>query len=186
MKPDTAHVKGTDLVIMKTLITQKGDPSLSVFSNSLTPETQAVFNSLMPTNWVSNKVATEIMEKTAKVFFPGQRDDLEQLGRICADRAFNGIYKAFLRITSLSFLLKRVPLVWNMYHSVGKAEITLADEKTGATLVVKGAPDVSVSNLRLVSGFSMQALEMAGAKNISCQLNTQDPSNWQWVFRWLA
>ena len=73
-----------------------------------------------------------------------------------------------------------------MYHSVGKAGLLMADEKTGATLTVTGAPEVSVSNLRLVSGFSLEDLEMAGAKNLSCKLNTQDPNNWQWTFHWTA
>lgn len=186
MKPESAHVKGTDLVVIKTMLKEKNSGNLENFLRELTPETRDLFQTVMPTTWVPSKAASEIMEKAARFFYPGRPDDLEQLGRDCARQAFNGIYKTFLRISSLSFLLNRVPLVWNMYHSAGKASITVADEKNGATLVVTGAPDVHVQNLRLVSGFSMQALEMAGAKNLACQLNTQNPQTWQWTFRWTA
>ena len=158
MKPETAHVKGTDLVIIKKMFKEKGDSCLEEFDAGLTPETHVFFKSLMPTNWVPNAAATEIMEKAALFFYPGQADDLEQLGRACSRQAFRGVYKTFFRIISVPFLLKHVPLIWNMYHSVGKAGLLMADEKTGATLTVTGAPEVSVSNLRLVSGFSLQAL----------------------------
>jgi len=183
MKPESAHVKGTDLVVIKTMLKEKNSGGLESFLLELTPETRGLFQTIMPTTWVPSQAASEIMEKAARALYPGRPDDLEQLGRDCARHAFNGIYKTFLRISSLAFLLNRVPLVWNMYHSAGKAVITVSDEKSGATLVVTGAPDVQVQTLRLVSGFSMQALEMAGAKNLSCQLTTQNPQAWQWTFR---
>jgi hypothetical protein len=77
-------------------------------------------------------------------------------------------------------------MVWGAYYSVGKAVITRVDEKSGGVLEVSGAPELPIQSLRVLSGFALQALEMAGAQNVSCQLNTENPQAWQWTFRWNA
>jgi hypothetical protein len=184
MKPSTAHVKGTDIVAIKGMLKSLGEDRLRECFGQLSPTAQKFFETVVPTTWIPNALATEIMDRAAKILFPGVPDDLERLGAACAENAFGGIYKVFLRVTSVSFLIKNVPLVWSMYHSVGKAEVDVNRENNGAILVVTGAPDVSIKNLRLVGGFSMRALEMAGAKNVSCRLNSGDPRAWAWTFAW--
>jgi hypothetical protein len=186
MKPDTAHVKGTDIITIKNMLIQKSPQAYTECLEKLTDQAQNALKQVMAADWISNAHATAIMEEAAKILFPGRADDLEQLGRGCAEKAFTGIYRAFLRITSLPFLLKNVPQVWHQYHSVGKAEIMLFKDKGGGTLTVTGASDVSISNLRLVTGFSMRALEMAGAKNLSCKLRVDNPAAWQWTFTWMT
>jgi hypothetical protein len=183
-KPQTAHVKGTDIVTIRTLLKEKSETVYQDCCSRLSPEAKRTFEIAVSTLWIPNALGTEIMEQAAAILYPDCKDDLEQLGRACAERAFTGIYQVFLRIASVPFLLKRVPTVWAMYQSVGQATVTLRDEKTGGVMIVTGAQDVSVKNLRLVSGFSLRALELAGAKNLQCRLYTDDPKAWRWEFFW--
>jgi hypothetical protein len=185
-KPQTAHVKGTDIVTIRGLLKEKSATAFQDCCNRLSPEAKRTFEMAVSTLWIPNALGTEIMEQAAAILYPDCKDDLEQLGGACAERAFAGIYQIFLRITSVPFLIKRVPSVWAMYHSVGQATVTVINEKTGAVMIVTGAQDVSVKNLRLVSGFSMRALELAGAKNLHCRLHTDDPKAWRWEFSWEA
>ncbi len=185
-KPRFAQVKGTDIVIIRTLLKEKGEAVYADCCTRISPEAKRLLEIAVPTMWLPNPLGTEIMEQSAKLLFPGRADDLEHLGRECARRVFTGVYRIFLRVTTLPFLIKRVPSVWALYHSVGKATVTVWDEKNGGEMIVTGAPDVSVKNLRLVTGFSMQALEMAGARNLRCRLYSEDPSRWRWEFNWEA
>lgn len=185
MKPSIPHVKGTDLVAIRKMLGKKGEDVQERFIAQLSAESAKLFKNIIPSHWVPNALATEMMEKAAKILFPHDNDDLEKLGGACAEQAFTGIYRAFLSLTTVPFLIKNVPLVWSMYHSVGKAAVTVREDKQGATLVVKGASGVMVNNLRLVGGFSARALEMAGAKSVTFKLNTSDPENRIWTFNWI-
>lgn len=180
------HVKGTDLVAIRGMLIRSGEHTYAACLEALDAETAGVLRRVMPVQWVPSDTAAEIMECAAELLFPERRDNLEHLGRACADEAFSGIYKAFLRVASIVFLLKRVPRLWSMYHNQGEARLEDVDPRRGGRLVVAGAPAINPSNLRLITGFGVRALELAGAGRPACRLSLENPQRWVWTFTWSA
>ncbi len=182
----SSHIKGMVLLTIHTLLKQQEEGTTERFLAQLSPANRTVFESATATQWIPSQTAATFYAAAAPLLFPNHTDDIEQLGRALAQNALGGLYKSILAITSVTFLIKRTPLVWTLYHSTGKAEIILTPGRHQGRMVVRQAADMPHIILRSVSGFSLHALEMAGGHSVTCQLNTENPDAWEWLFDWLA
>ncbi len=180
------NLKGTDIVSVKTLLTQAGEPVLQAFLKSLSAEAKTQFPKIMAVSWVPVTMASEIFEKAAHILYPHQSNAVEPLARACADDHFKGIYKFLVPLfASPMGVIKRSSKLWRTFYDEGEGSIeeeNLTERK--AVFVVKGNPGLTSANLEFIGGWSARALEIAGAKKVNYTIEAQDPSCWKWRFAW--
>lgn len=100
-----------------------------------------------------------------------------------AGKQFTGIYKLFLRIPSVSFIVKNVSSTYNTLMDSGKARI---DDLTsnGATFAISGLSELTSIQREYISGVITCILELAGAKNLNVVKVENNPQEWKWKISW--
>ena len=100
-----------------------------------------------------------------------------------AGKQFTGIYKLFLRIPSVAFVMKNVSSTYNTLMDTGKVRI---DDwlPNGATLVISGLSELTSIQREYISGVVTCILELAGAKNLYIVKVENNPQEWKWKISW--
>jgi len=79
--------------------------------------------------------------ETSKLFFPNDQRSLFKLGYKVAGKQFTGVYKFFLRIPSVSFIIKNVSSTFNTMNDKGSARVDKLSSN-GATFVISDLPEL--------------------------------------------
>lgn len=174
-----SKTKGTDVAALRRLIQEKGPGSEAAFVASLTPELAGLYRDILPFTWTPVEKQTELYAAAAAALFPGHPEPMRELGRAMAQQTFSGIYKIFLRIPSMSFILSRVAQMWQTYYDTGEACVEDFTGKSGA-LVVRNFPDLPRRMREVVCGHLQVLVEATGAKHVRVVLNDRDPNAWRW------
>jgi len=125
-------IKGTAVKSIKTFITTKFPDKYNVWIDELPEKTKNYFtNAILPGNWYPLEEAVLIPTKIAgEIFYNGDIEKIGyEMGKESALEALTGIYKIFVKIASVDFVLKRVKTIFSTYYSSGKFEIVSRDEK---------------------------------------------------------
>lgn len=174
-----SKTKGTDVAALRKLIQLKGQGFEPTFLAALTPELAKLYREILPFTWTPVEQQTELYAAAAAALFPGHPEPMRELGRAMAQQTFSGIYKIFLRIPSMSFILSRVAQMWQTYYDAGEASV---EEYTGRSgvLVVRNFPELPRRMREVVCGHLQVLVEATGAKQVRVVLNDRDPAAWRW------
>ncbi len=95
-----------------------------------------------------------------------------------AGKNFTGIYKIFLRIPSVSYIIKNISLTYNTMLDSGKARI---DDwiSNGATFVISGLPEMTSVHKEYICGMIACILELAGCTDITTVKMENNPHEWK-------
>ncbi len=178
-----ARVKASGIMTVRQLLAQRGAELLRAFTARLSPETLKAFQTAVATSWISFPAEAEIFDAAAALLFPGDGQGLRKLGAAVAQIQFTGVYKAFLMVASVSFIVKRVATIWNTIYDSGQARVENLTNR-GGVLVATGLPDQLPTQREYICGFLTRLLEFAGAKNIRVTKLENDPQAWKWLFAW--
>ena len=179
----TAKYKGSTLKTIKNLLKEKGPETEKRFLDRLRPETRRTFELALPNSWITIEEGAEIMDAAATMLFGGGSRALRMVARLNARQNLGGIYKVFLRIPSIEFVLKRLSNIWHTFFDTGEARVENFTGKQ-ATLVVEKFPEYPEILRESVCGFIEQLLEMTGAKQVGVTRETSDPQAWRWRITW--
>lgn len=110
------NVKGTALAVLPIFIESKfGQEGLNKWLESLNSEAVALYkdsNTIKVNQWYPLKES--YLEPTAalcELFYNNDPKGAWEVGRFSADYALKGVYKAFVKMTSVSFFIKRASLL---------------------------------------------------------------------------
>ncbi|HMY20793.1 MAG TPA: hypothetical protein PKA58_30925 [Polyangium sp.] len=117
------------------------------------------------TGWVPIEHATEIFECVAPMVHSVAENPLRELGRAMARDNLAGPYKHFVRMMSVSFLMKQTALMWRAYHNAGKPSVEFVDPRT-IVLRVFDYADLPERFRECMCGWIEQAVAMTGGKNV--------------------
>lgn len=177
-----ANVKATDTVIIREMFKGK-EKDLNTMLTTLKPETLKIFHTTLSLNWIPLEIESEIIQASARLLFPNDMRPIFKLGHEVAGKQFTGIYKFFLRIPSVTFIVKNVSASFNTMNDQGSARV---DDLTsgGGTLVISGLPEMSAVQREYICGVVTCVLELTGVKNIKVDKIENDSAEWKWKISW--
>lgn len=175
------HTKGTDMVALRKIICEFNQES--ILFEKLSVELQKTYKAIIATTWTPIDIQMEIYQNAAAVLFPNSQNAMEDLGSALARKTFSGIYKVFLRIPTLEFIMNRVAMVWKSYYTKGEAVIENCQNEQ-VDFVVRNFAELPLPMCYVASGHCRSIVEMTGRKNVKVVLKKNNPESWRWVITW--
>jgi hypothetical protein len=176
-------IKNTDIAGLRDILRGHGAAAEAAVMARLSPASRQLFESALAFQWSPLERQMEIFEAAGELLFPGSEDRAFRLGRLLAERAYGGVYKAFLRIPSVRFVMGRAAQVWSSYYDGGEAVVENVGEN-GCELVVRGFPDFPATMREQLRGHVSILLERTGVKRYSVTHLDADREAWRWVITW--
>jgi hypothetical protein len=176
-------LKATDIVTLRKILREKGADPERVVVERLSPEAKTAYENVLATSWISQAVEKEIMESCLRELFPGEPQGFRLLGKLLAQHNLTGVYKVFLRIPTIEFIMKRVGDLWRMFFQIGSAKVEITAPHHGL-LTVSGYPDFMPYQRELVAGYIQGIMGLAGAHQVQTTQLSFDPSAWKWEITW--
>ena len=177
-----AHVKASDLVILRRLLEEHGDAKARVLS-ALDGESARLLQTTSATAWVPLATEAAVFQASASALYPGDDRGLVRLGREVARRQFTGMYKVFLNVATVAFIVKRAGTIFRTFYDAGDSRIEDFHDEAG-TLVVTGLPDLHEAQRAYIEGFLTGLVELAGAKDVAVRRGPDAAGEWRWRVTW--
>jgi len=178
-----ANVKATDIVIIREMVKTKGEDYINAMASSLKPEIYKTFQTAYAINWVPLEVEAEILQAAARLFFPKDPRPLFKLGYTVSGKQFTGIYKFFLRIPSVSFIIKNATATWNTMNDKGTVRVD-SITSNGGLLVLSDLPELSAIQREYICGVLSCIIGLTGVKNVKVDKVESNPNEWKWKISW--
>lgn len=177
-----ANTKASDIFTLKKKIREQGVEQNLL--SRLTPEAAKIYLNSAANSWVPIAGEAEILNAAASLLYPREASPLRHLGHEIARINFSGIYKVFLLVATVPFLIKRVPQIWGTLFDQGEAKVENLAGNSG-TLVVRGMSELQAAQREYISGFIIGLLELAGARQVQVAKIESNPQAWAWKIKWL-
>jgi hypothetical protein len=84
---------------------------------------------VLENEWIPDRVGAEGLSQADKILGNGDEALIRKLGYLIAKDNLSGIYKVFVKLTTIESLLKRADVVWKKYYSEGYIEILTQEPK---------------------------------------------------------
>jgi hypothetical protein len=165
-------VKGSALASMRSHIPKKaGRSDFDNWLKSLKPEVEKVFSSTISTSqWYPiNEYLIEPTLNYCKLFYGGDLAGAWELGRFNADYSLRGIYKIFIEISNIKFIMSRVAKILPSYYKPSKIEL-IEVQKTSIVIRITEFPEIHEVIEYRVGGWIEYALELHGVTDIKIQI----------------
>jgi len=112
-----AKVKASDIIMVKKMLQDAGLDQQVL--PTLSAETFKALQAAGATSWVEMSQEAEVLQAAAAALYAQDPRALERLGREVAKQQFTGIYKVFLMIPSVDFIVKRISTMWKTIYTAG-------------------------------------------------------------------
>jgi hypothetical protein len=132
--------------------------------------------------WVPIEHATEIFDKVAPLVYATSDNAIRELGRALARDNLGGPYKHFVRMMSVTFLMKQTALMWRAYHNAGRPVVESLNADS-VVLRVHDHVDLPERFCECMCGWIEQAITMTGGKDV-CATKSQQNSVHIWHMTW--
>lgn len=164
---------------------KKSNPALEDdFLKNLSPEETYTYKTALPVSWIDVQLLSAIFEKAAVLLFSEHKIPLREFGRLEAHDHLTGVYKLFVKFSTVPFLIKQTAKIWGTYYDHGVAHVEYHPNKKQAVFIVDNYPDLPLSNLEITAGYLIGTLEITGATNIEIEIDSQNPNSFRWYISW--
>jgi len=177
------NTKNTDIAGLREILRGHGRGAEGALLVKLSPAARQLFENALAFQWSPLKMQMEIFQAAAEVLFPDSEDRSYRLGRLLAEKAYGGVYKAVLRIPSTRFVISRAAQVWSSYYDCGDVTVENAGDH-GCDFVVRSFPDFPLVMREQLRGHVSVLLERTGLTSYTIEHLDTDPSAWRWAMRW--
>ena len=178
-----SNVKASDIVIIRDMLKEAGENQMNALAADLRPEVFQTFKSALSVNWVPIEVEADIIQAAAKLLFPNDQRPVFKLGHAVSGKQFTGLYRFFLRIPSVSFIVKNISATFNTMNDKGSCRVDGLTSK-GGTFVIADLPEMSPVQREYICGVITCVLELTGVKNIKVDKIDSTPNEWKWKISW--
>lgn len=176
-------VKASGILTIKKLLQARGGELEKSMAAALGPETRRHYLAAVATAWIPFDAEAEIFTAASGALFPGHSQALRDLGHAVAKEQFRGLYKIFLTVATVEFVVKRTAQIWNTIYNAGSARVEGLSER-GGTLVALDLPEQLPVQREYICGYLIALLEMTNVRNVKVRKDESDPLAWKWIFTW--
>lgn len=177
-------IKANDIVALRKILAS--DPKKEVtMLKSLAPHLKDCYQTILFTDWVTQEEESAIFRAGSQLLFPDHPAQHELTRKEIAKIHMNGIYRVFIRIPSIYYLIKIAYQLWKLNFSHGRTELKRLSE-TMAELIIHDCPELDIYQRKGLCGYIEGLLEMAETKNPSVMLHDDTDAPWKWIITWDA
>lgn len=167
-------VKGTALVVLPAFIKQRfGEPGHRQWLEALKPEVRRGFEAGIGINeWYPLKeYYTRPTEELCRLFFGGSLAGAWQVGRFSADYALRGVYRAFVKLSSVKFFVRRAGVMLPAYYRPCAIEV-LANEDFRTLVRITQFPEPSPVAEHRIGGWMQRGYEIHGCQEVKVEITS--------------
>lgn len=165
------EVKGTAVVTLPEFVQQTHGAKYQDWLNSLTPQSKNIMGSkMLLSSWYSvDNALDEPLKKICDQFYGGKLDGAWESGRFSADKSLTGIYKAFVKLGTPSFIISRATSIINMYYKGLEIKV-VENMKSSVVLHLTKFENPSEYVQVRIGGWMQRAIEISGCKNVNVKI----------------
>lgn len=178
-----AMVKATDLSSLRKILRRRGAVAEAQFLAELPLELGTYYRQTPEFSFVPVEDHDRFFAAAARVLFPRDRHRDELLGRAMAEVTYSGVYRLFLSIPTVDYVIERAAAVWGTYYDTGQATVENRQDRR-AELVVRDFPDMPAALRHGTTGHVAVLIERTGAERVKVRHKERDPTAWRWIARW--
>ncbi len=178
-----ALVKATDYGAVRKLAVKRGKDFEESFVAALSPEHAKAYRQVMVFDWLAVEEHARFLTEAASLLYPNHPLQLLQLGRDMAELTFSGVYRVFLRIPTIPFLISRAATMYKTFYDTGEATAECL-QPGRADLEVRGFPEKPQALRITTTGHVQVLLERTGTKGVRVTHRDGDPQCWRWSAHW--
>ncbi len=178
-----AQVRGMALLSgLRFVEKRKGKEGLRKVLERLDKETQKIFSNIVIKEWYPYETAVKFQKALVEVIGKGKEEILIEEGKFIAKDNTKWFLRLFLRFATPQKIIKKWPVVWDLYYNKGKLKITTLKENS-AVIRLLDFPELKHTTCNSVIGWGFYSLEKTGAHNIEvketkCREKGDNYSEW--------
>jgi hypothetical protein len=176
--------KGRTVVFIRERVEKSDLPYKEKILDQLSSEERATFASALTISWVPDTLVAAIINKAAKILYPGLSSGIREIGREQATADLGGLYSVLLAVTTVSFALSRTAQFWSTFNDEGTPKLTQVPGSSEAVLLVENYPGFPHELGEYNCGYIIGVLGRAGATGIRVTFEYQHGRNPKWAATW--
>jgi len=157
-----------------------GEPALERLVDTMSAAGRSMLRSeIDPKGWHNYPLFIEFAINVDELFGAGDSKLNVELGRTSAHRNTKTIFKPFIRIGSVNWVMNKASKLWNEHFSAGGFEVSTDKSGHVATGEIVDFPQPHLCHTYSVLGFAVGCIEMSGEDNargevVSCRSKGAD------------
>ena len=165
------EVKGSAITTIQRFVKNKYSSRFQEWLDSLPYESKKIYSGrITPGLWYSVRDAVVVpTEKVIELFYGGNERGSWDLGRYNADSNLKGIYRAFVRIATPSFVVTRAARIFSTFYRPGKLEAEIFDDNSGVLRILEFPEPNYLCELG-IAGFGERTMEICGCKGLTVNI----------------
>jgi hypothetical protein len=161
------QIKGS---VIKETINQiksrSGEEAFQKILGLLDQETRTIFeNEVFSSTWYPLGLFTRFLEVEIRVLADGKEEMVTRGSEAVIERQLRGIYKAFVKLGSPEFVIKRIAAVHATYFQGVPIEVQLQGHSKAVVRYIGFEKQHRIMGFAIM-GFFKKALEISGAKDV--------------------
>ncbi len=149
-----------------------GDGAFKKILNLLDDESRKVFQGeIFASTWYSLDVFTRFLEVEIKTLADGNEEMVTRGSEAVIERQLRGIYKAFVKLGSPEFVIKRIAAVHATYFQGVPVEVQLQGRGKATVRYTGFEKQHRIMGFAII-GFYKKALEISGATDVTIHFAT--------------
>jgi len=167
------EIKGTSVKTTYDFVKSKYPNDLTKWLQALSPSQKKIFTDVIKANeWYPLMDSVIIpMQVVAKLFYAGdQKKAAREIGIFSAKSALTGIYKAFLLVASVKYVLERARHIWSAYYR--PCEFNMLESKSNrAVFEINGFAKEESLIFQRLGGWMEGVFELTKQKSNNVNIN---------------
>src|SRR5580692_6930825 len=167
------QIKGTAIKdTIEQIKRRSGDAAFQKILGLLDEETGKVFESeIFSSTWYSLDLFTRFLDIAIRVLADGNEEMVTRGSEAVIERQLRGIYKAFVKLGSPEFVIKRIAAVHATYFQGVPIDLQLLGNNRALVKYTGFEKQHRIMGFAIV-GFFTKALEISGAKDVAIHFST--------------
>jgi len=167
------RIKGESIIVLPEMIEKKfGADGLRKWLDALASEARTVFeNKISPYDWFDlDRIYLDPVEKICELFYNGNHQGAFDAGWFDADQALGGIYRIFIRLGSVHFIMRRASVLFSSYYEGGAMEVAESGKNRGVLRITEFDGPMRKINEQTISGYICRAIELTGYSKVKVEI----------------
>jgi hypothetical protein len=176
------NIKGSAMAGVMAIAKKQGDEFYRKWLAQLSEEERQAFHRLLPVKWYPITLnENNGVSVLAKMLFPNDPKAFRKIGALQVRESVNTIYKIFMNLPSVDFLISRAVQVWRTFHDTGEFKM----EKVNAhesVITIAQYPQMPAYLRQIIWG-GIEGLGELSGKTMQIALDESNPACWKWIVR---
>ena len=177
------NIKGTDVVLLRNVVKEKGPRIEGELLSKLTPELKKLYLETVATSWNPLDAQARLYETAAQVLFPSEPNAVVKVHRELAKLSYTGVYRVFMRVPTILFVAKRAASVWRSYYDKGDASVQ-NEQSSELDFQVADFRELNKTLRDATTGHLSTIMEMTGRPAVKVALSEAHENPWVWHISW--